>query len=318
MSKDVPNAIAENDKELDALLEKLEKGPEVPSPEAPPATEGLQAPEIKVDTPVDNPPSTVTPDLADKLEKAEQRYKTLQGMMTANDHRNREIIEGLKEQVEANRVAQVEAPLDVSSILTEEEAAEFGENGVIVLEKLAGAIAAKEISKASLEVEQKLEAMRMRVEQAEAASTGNTTWDLVERINPGAMEINATDPGWFAFLDTADPISGRLYRELGQAASQVNDIQRLSELIDAYRLSANLAKPSIPVKPNQASSAPQNDGNRQPQSDKRTYSQDEVREFYDHRARGVRKGITANLNAEQLTALEADIDAAMEEGRVKL
>jgi hypothetical protein len=316
---DVPKSIADNDQQLDKLMEALEKGSEVPTPEASAPTPGSPAPQAPVtDTPADSRPAPKLEDLQKQLDTAEQRYKTLQGMMTANDQRNREIIDGLKEQVEANKLAQVEAPLDVEALLTEEEMATFGEDGVKVLEKLAGAIAAKEISRASLEVEQKLEAMRQRVEQTEATATGNTTWDLVERINPGAKSINATDPGWFAFLDTADPVSGRLYRELGQAAASVNDIQRLSELIDVYRLGANLAKPQIPVKPNQAGPAPHVDGNRQPQVEKRIYTQDEVREFYANRALGRLDGITRGLNAEQLVALEADIDAAMEEGRVKL
>jgi GTPase SAR1 family protein len=317
MSKDLPNAIADNDKQLDELLLQLEKG-EVPVPEVA-ATPENPTPEAKVDTPEDDPKPKAKPDLETELGKAQARYKTLQGMMTADANRSKDIIEELKEQLAANRVAQVEAPLDVSTILTQDEVDTFGEEGVKVLEKLAGAIATKEISKATLEVEQKLEAMRKRVEQAEATTGGNTTWDRVEKINPGALEINKSDQGWFEFLETADPVSGRLYRDLGEAAANVDDLQRLSELIDIYRLSANLAKPAIPVKPAQtATKVPTNDGNRQRASEKRTYSQEEVREFYDHRARGIGKGITANLNAKQLEALEADIDAAMEEGRVTL
>jgi len=317
MSKDLPKSVADADKELEALLDSLETG-EVPSPEVPAPTPEAQAdPQAAVDTPVDDP-VPAKPDLESQLEKSNARYKTLQGMMTANAERSREIIEGLKEQVAANKAAQVEAPLDVDSILSEEEKAEFGEKGVAVLQKLASAIATKEISKASLEVDRRLKEMQVRVDQAEANTEGNTTWDLVERINPGAKAINKNDPGWFEFLATADPVSGRLYRELGEAAANVNDVQRLSGLIDAYRASANLVKPKIPVKPAQAPPAPSNDGNRQPGSEKRIYSQDEIREFYDNRARGIRKGITANLNAEQLETLEVDIDAAIEDGRVKL
>ena len=162
--------------------------------------------------------------------------------------------------------------------------------------------------------------MQKRVDHAEAAGEGNTTWDLVEKLNPGSKEINAKDQGWFAFLTEVDPVSGSLYRDIGEAAAGVNDAQRLSELIDIYRLSANLVKPVIPVKPNQAPVAPlNNDGNNNvPESQARFYTQDEIREFYDNRARGLRTGITAGLTAEQVEALEADIDAALEEGRVTL
>lgn len=320
MSKDLPAALAEENKGLDALLDSLEMGPEVPSPEVPaPAPEAPVATPTAVETLEDDAQPLVKPDLEKQLERADHRYRTLEGMMKADRKRQAEIISELEQQLAAQRVAEAEAPLDVGALLTEEEAAQFGEEGIRVLEKLAGAIAVKEVSKKALEVEQQLRDMQKRVDHAEAATEGNTTWDLVEKINPGSKEINASDQGWFAFLETVDPVSGSLYRDIGQAAASVNDIQRLSQLIDTYRTAANLAKPAIPVKPNQAPVAlKNNDGNRQLESDKRVYSQEEIREFYDHRARNIRKGMTANLTEEQILALEVDIDAALEDGRVRL
>lgn len=318
MDQNLPTAVAKETAELDALMDSLEKGI-VPSPEAPVAPiEDPNAAPPAVETPVDDPPAPPPPDLEKQLATADQRFRTLEGMMKADRKRQAEIIGGLEQQLAAQAVAEVEAPLDISEILTEDERTEFGASGIAVLEKLAGAIAAKEVSKKALEVERRLDDMQRRVDQAEAAGDGKSTWDRVDKINPGAKAINANDVGWFAFLTEVDPISGNLYRDLGEAAAGVDDIQRLSELIDTYRLSANLAKPVIPVKPSQTPVAPQNDGNRSDQSPARIYSQDEIREFYDHRARGLRKGITAGLTPEQVEALETDIDAAMEEGRVKL
>jgi len=315
---DLPSAIADADEGLDNLLSQLEKGA-VPDPEVPAtAPEAPVAPEPVVETPKDNVPEPVTPDLEKQLEKSNQRYKTLEGMMKADRKRSTELIQGLEQQLADRKAAEVEAPLDVSTLLSEEEQAEFGESGIAVLEKLAGAIAEKAISKAQLEVEQKLSDMEDRVDQAEASSEGNTTWDLVEKLNPGSKAINKSDPGWFAFLAEVDPVSGSLYRDIGEAAASVNDARRLAELIDTYRESANLAKPAVPVKPSQTPVAPKDDGSNQPPSEKRVYSQDEIREFYDNRTRGLRKGITANLSVEQMNALELDIDVAMEEGRVKL
>lgn len=319
MSKDLPTAIADSDEALDKLLAELEKG-EVPSPEVPAtATEEAPAAVATIETPVDDSAPKPGEDLAKQLERANQRFKTLEGMMKADRKRSVEIVEKLTGQLEENRVAQIQKPLDVGSILSEEEMAEFGENGVRVLEKLAGAIANNKIEKATLEVEQKLEAMRKRVDQAEASAEGNTTWDLVERINPGAKAINDKDVGWFEFLTQADPISGILFRDLGEAAANVGDTQRLSDLIDQYREYANLAKPVVPVKPAQAPTAPDNDGNnRSTVIEKRIYTQDEIREFYDNMARGVSQGITKNLDAAGLKALEDDIDSAIGDGRVKL
>jgi hypothetical protein len=156
--------------------------------------------------------------------------------------------------------------------------------------------------------------MRERVLQAEATAEGNSLWDLVEKVNPGAKQINAEDAGWFTFLAQVDPISGRLYRELGEAAAQIGDIQRLAELIDAYRKSANLAKPVVPVKPSQRPTAPLHDGSRKPEVKGKRYTQTEIREFYDAQARGNLKGMTP----EEIQAKEDDIDAAMMEGRVDL
>jgi hypothetical protein len=320
MSKDLPNAVLKDNENLDALLDMLEKG-EVPSPEAnapqevpettPPVATGI-------DTPADDPPAP-EPKLNEDLNKADHRFKTLEGMMRANDRRSAEIIQGLREQLETQRVAQVETPLEVNTILNETELAEFGENGIAVLQKLAGAIASKEIEKASLVVDQKLEAMRQRVDQAEASAEGTGTWDHVEAINPGAKAINGSDIGWFTFIKTVDPVSGRTYRELGEAAAGVQDYQRLSTLIDTYRASANLAKPAPSVKPPQTHTVPKTDGNDTPKVNLIVYTQDEVRDFYMARALGKPFTLRGKLQkADTLDALEADIETAMEEGRINL
>ncbi len=316
----LPTALVEADQEMEDLMAQLEKG-QVPDLEVSTVQEEEPIEEPVIETPVDDPQPNVDENLKMELERANQRYRTLEGMMKANAARSREIIAELKEQVAASKKAEVETPLDIDTILTEDEKAEFGESGVKVLEKLAGAIAAREIERKSMEVEQRLLDMQQRVEQAEASASGHTTWDLVERINPGAKAINESDVGWFAFLSEVDPLSGSLYRDIGEAAAKVNDIQRLSELIDTYRRSANLAKPKIPVKPSQARpgpTVPTNDGSRPPKSDKRVYSQEEIREFYDSQARGRKSEMTKGLDAAGIKALEADIDAAIEEGRVIL
>lgn len=311
---DLPSAVADNDKELEALLESLETGAPL-APEAPAMqTEEVEEVVEQVDTLADSPPA-VDPALTEQLEKSEQRYQTLQGMMRADAKRQQDIIEELKEQVAANKVAEVEAPLDVSAILSEDEQAEFGEAGVKVLEKLAQAIAAKEISKATLEVEHRLDEMRKRVDEAEANASGHTLWDQVEKANPGAKAINESDPGWYDFLDQVDPMSGRANRELGEAAAQAGDVFRLSQLIDAYRNSANMVKPKAApgVKPNQSQApTPSQDGNKRTPT-ATIYTQDDIRDFYQGCALG-----NLGLSAEQIAAKEADIDAAMEEGRVKL
>lgn len=321
MSKDVPEAVLKDNEQLDALMDMLENG-QVPAPEA--TVPQVVIEEAVVEAVVETPPVVDVPapqaPASNELEKADQRYKTLEGMMKADRRRQTEIIEGLRGQLETQRVAQVETPLDVDAILSEEEIATFGADGIVVLQKLAGAIASKEIEKASLAVDQKLDNMRRRVDIAEASAEGTGTWDHVEAINPGAKAINGSDTGWFAFLDTIDPISGRKYMELGEAAAGVNDYERLSTLIDTYRTSANLAKPAPSVKPLQVKTVLNNDGNViTPKVETIVYTQEEVRDFYMARALG--KSFTLRgkaVPADKMDALEAQIDTAMEEGRINL
>jgi len=310
---DVPSAVLTEDAELDALIEELEKGAP-PAPEAVSAEpEGLPEATPQGDTGKDGE-GLDEGNLKVELERAKHRYATLQGMMKADATRQTQIIEELREQVRQNQAAQVDTPIDVSQILTEDERQELGEAGVEGLRKLAAAIAAKEVSKAKMEVDAAMEEMRKRVAAAEASAGGNTIWDKVDQINPGAKQINSSDVGWFAFLQQIDPVSGIPYRDLGEAAASIGDIQRLSGLIDLYRRYADL-KPKVAAKPDQVRAAPTIDGKGQSTGQPKIYTQDEVRAFYDARARGINyKG----LGKKQLDALEADIDAAMEEGRIRL
>jgi hypothetical protein len=313
----------ESDQELDKLLESLEKGtptPEAPAPKEEEVIEAQPLADPEIETVKDDPPVPPTLDLAEQLEKSEQRFRTLEGMMKADQRRSAEIISGLEERLEEQKVAQVEAPLDLKSVLTEEEMGQFGEEGIEVLRKLSGALVQRQVEKATLKVEQKLKEMQLRVQQAEATAEGTTIWDEVDAMNPGAKAINAKDTGWFAFLAQTDPISGRTYRELGSAATNVGDIQRLSQLIDTYRMSANLAKPVPPVKPAPKPRVPQHDGNQHPEKRKGLiFTQDEIREFFLAVALG--KPVMVNgkrLSPAEVTKRESDIDAAIEDGRIQL
>lgn len=305
---DVPNAVLEQDEELNKLLESLETGEES---EEEAAEEVEEEVEEVVETVEDDPNDLENQRLKDELEKANQRYSTLQGMMRADQQRTREIISELERKVgEAQRV-ELEKPLNVGEILTEDELAEFGEAGVATLQKLAGAIAAREIARAKAEVDAKMAELMAKVDQAQASAEGRTIWDSVERINPGSKAINAGDQEWFAFLEETDPISRRTYRELGQAAASVGDVQRLSDLVDFYRKRTGKVKAKPVAKPAPGRPSAQNDGRQQTQ--KRIWTQDEAKKFYEDVARG-----TSRMSPEQVAAVEADLEAAMEEGRFKL
>lgn len=314
MPNDIPKAIADEDAELDALLTRLETGPPPAAPEVPAVKEEEVVKPAVSDTLVDVPLEATPAPQGEEFQKMQQKYSTLQGMMKAESNRTNQIIGDLQEQLKEQKQTQTEAPLDVSKILSEDELAQFGDDGVAVITKMAEAIAAREIARARQDVEGRLADLQNKVDQNASTATGNTLWDQIEQANPGAKAINDTDPGWFTFLDLTDSMSGRTYRELGEAAANVGDVNRLSQLIDAYRKHTGATKPPAPpVKPVQAPTvAPlNNDGERQPEQ--KVYKESEIRAFYD----GITRG-KSGLTAEQAQVEEDDIDAAIEEGRVQM
>jgi len=153
-----------------------------------------------------------------------------------------------------------------------------------------------------------------QLEGQTASQTGRELWERVDQLSPGAkLRNDSDDSGWVEFLNGIDPISGRLRKDLGNAAVDVGDVGRLALLHDEYlKASGQDKKPD--EKPDRSRELRPNGSRAEPgvsSGEKPTLRNSEVEQFYKDLAKGKYEG-----KPEVAEKMEALIMAAVQEGRV--
>lgn len=251
----------------------------------------------------------------------EQRYRTLEGKYRAEVPRLHQTISELKGQIQALQGVVSQGPMSRSADATEEpklpahlrhlkkeEADEYGEDILELQSRMARGVA-EDVA------EQKVDALTKRITQLEAQiarTSGQSLWDRVESKVPNARDINDTDPLWAEFLRGRDPLSGRTFREIGEEAILADDAERLVSLFGVYATISKSAgngngggKPS--AKPRRGSSTVSTKV-----KPKTNIRESDIKSFYNDVARGRYRG-REDLRKRR----EAEIDAAMQEGRIR-
>lgn len=160
-----------------------------------------------------------------------------------------------------------------------------------------------------------------RIEQLEGRAANDeqdSLWSAIERVHPGAKEINDSDPVFVDFLNLTDGDSGRTYKEIGEAAYASGDVGRVASLFAAYVSSTgggataspngNKRKAAPPVKPSRSSGGTV----RTSPIEKPTLRESEINAFFSD----VTKGKYAGRD-KAMKKREAIIESAVLEGRVR-
>lgn len=325
LSVTIPQSVLDQDAEADAALRGEEQPvAEETTPEESPSPE----PEPQA-TP--EPEAEPAPSVED--EGWMNRYKTLSGKYNAEVPRLHAEVRQLRETLEELKslrdsqphvVEREEAPVNTkpgyTRHLKESELQEYGESLLDMQSRMARGVAeevADAYRKEIAELRDQIGALSGKVEQAQ----GETFWDRLERVVPGAIEINKADPLWHAFLGEVDPITGETYRAIGTRAVRAGAVQRMANLFGIFQRSyassgtgvddtAATPKETVaaPVaKPVGSRSVSQAPVEKAP----RVFKESEVATFYADLNRGRYAG-REKLAAER----EAEIEQAASEGRV--
>ncbi len=296
--------------------------PAEPSVEAQPAT----PPAAQV------PATTETPPPASAGEDWEHKYRVLQGMHQADVQRNRQLTEENRElrsllsrvqqaHQQAQAQAQATPPAQPAAKLVKpEEVAEYGAEFMDMVAR-----AAKEQYQPVIEqlqstissLESKLNTRVEHVEQVATMSAKDAFFVQLDRAMPTWEKLNV-DPGFLAWLDSPDELTGFVRREIFNRASSSFDAPRVLKFFTTYAASqapapatpASTLAPSVPldslVAPSKTTTAPVAGDSR------KVYSRAEIAAFYEN----CRKGTYRGRDAER-RRIESDIFAAGREGRIQ-
>lgn len=309
----IPRSVQEQADRAEALRLQIQEGklpaaapvaPPAPTPPAPPAV---------ADTPAPAPAPTAAPPASAPADpKAEDRYRVLQGKYNAEVPRlSSERDQALRQAEEYKRQAdELRKQLEAApkpKLVTPEEVEQFGDGMVDMVRRAAREeLSAEQVRLAKLEAE--IADLRSGVSTSRQLGFLET----LTRDHADWPEINK-DPAFHVWLAESDPLSGYSRQQLLDAAQDSQDGKRASAIFaafkrarDSWTAESQSALSELAVPGNTAAATATPDTSTQG----RIWMRKEVSDFYD----AVRR---RQYSAEQAQAIEAEIQRAIIEGRIK-
>lgn len=301
-----------------------------------PADDGTPTPppqEPVVQPPVNNSPVTVSKDDYDRLD---QRYRTLQGMYTADTTRLRselgyanDAIQDLEDRLVAVESNTQQVPQAQNKYVTDADREEFGDTIEMVRR------AAREEAEAIVVKQEQAYKKQIAQLESELGSFRNSVIPKVEDLSKSQADkvqaeywsaLGTQVPDWKAINDSKefkewllerDPVTGANRQQFLANAHNNMDAPRVVRFFQEWkRIAAGGQTPAPNQNPQDqlerfvSPGASRNTGN-QGQTGKKKWTGPEIEKFY----MDVTKGVYAN-RLEERNTLEADIYAAKREGRI--
>lgn len=264
-----------------------------------------------------------------------QRWRSLQGVYNATKRQLDESssrIQNLEQLVSQMSNAKVEASMpQASAHVTEQDRSSYGEDMVefarrVSREEIAPLAQAIKLLMGRLDQLQGVVPMVQNVAAAQAKSAHEMFYDALGRRVSDWQTVNE-NPKFHEWLLSADPLSGQIRQTLLEDAHRTLDVDRVVNIFamgkQAIGVQAPAAEPAAAtvqraakasqlerqIAPGRAAT-----GSTPPQAtEKKRWSRADITKFYADKQRGVYKG-----RGQEATALERDIFAAQNEGRVVL
>jgi hypothetical protein len=221
-------------------------------------------------------------------------------------------LEQMQQQISQLRQS---APQDYlpQGVLSEEDIEVLGSENAQRIAKLASAHA----DRVRKEQEEKINALVRKINerenkdvQSQIKQSNESFWNSVKEIVPDAAEIDV-DPRFSDFLNTSDPRSGKTWRDLGFAAKQSWDVERLASIYTKFKEANKPKTRESEVVPRGAS------GNNTP-SQSTTSGKIWTRAEYERAVMdAVRGGPPSPQKMQQVDKLHAEFLQALREGRVR-
>jgi len=210
-------------------------------------------------------PKAVTAPAPEPIQEApnyEQQYKSAQGRLQAKEEENRRLAAHIRDQERLLASISTIPPVNNTIInppplkrLTDKEIAEFGPEIIEVMGKRAEEVVAPLVAQLVNEI-QSLKGQVGGVRNTMARTAQEQVFDQLEREMPGAFQRLNFDPGFAAWLDSPDDLSGMMRRQLLNDAYAKGQANRV---ISFFRNFQNSNQGS-----NQVSGSPVEGVNQQP------------------------------------------------------
>ena len=292
-------------------------------PNTPEPAQGISDP-AAAPAPVSDPPAAPAP--AQSEEDAwKQRFNTLQGKYNAEVPRLNKEIGLLRDQLNAS-TARIEALVAAqtassSKLVTDKDLEAFGPDLVDLVKRQATEVARVEANTKMSEVQQENATLKSQLnEVAERQGLNDRAryeTDLASFV-PDWKAIN-TDPSFLTWVAETDPISGSTRHEHLMAAYNAFNVVQTANIFNAFRNGRTPASAPAPAPDpvrsqleRQITPGNSKSSNAPASTEPKWFTNREIDQFYRDTTQGVYKG-----RDDEFARLEAEIDAAVAEGRIR-
>jgi hypothetical protein len=317
-------------KQVEAQLRELEQierqiaesqnpataNPESQSTEDPPADLSTPEPPAIEQKPVETKPEPIEPAIAD--ETWQSRYIALKGKYDAEVPRLHADVREFKAQLDSLRKAAETKPVETKKpavaekLVTDADIQAFGEDLIEVQRKVAREVAA--------EFRDELDAMR--VENDKLREQLNTTGSQVSeasfeqrlyRMVPDFQDVNA-DPRWVNWLNEVDPLLRAPRKSVAQDAFNRADAEAVAHYVGMFKSSITPVEPvNDKASELEKQIQPKRSASNVPVSQQaKTYTDSQIQKMFQKSVE-----LSSRGQREEAMKLEAEIDAAYRDGRVR-
>ena len=288
-----------------------------PEPEQdPPAEPSTPEPAAAEPKPVEPKPEPTEPAIAE--ETWQSRYIALKGKYDAEVPRLHADVREFKAQLESLRKAvetkpvETKKPAVAEKLVTDADVQAFGEDLIEVQRKVAREVAA--------EFRGELDAMRAENEQLreQLTTTGSQVSEAsfeqrLYRMVPDFQDVNA-DPRWINWLNEVDPLLRAPRKSVAQEAFNHGDAEAVAHYIGMFKASiAPAEQPSDKAAELEKQIQPKRSAATAPVSQQaKTYTDAQIQKMFQKSVE-----LSSRGQRDEAMKLEAEIDAAYREGRVR-
>jgi hypothetical protein len=318
----LPRQVEAQLRELEEIEKQLaaeqnpQETPVEPDPQPAEPEEPAQSPEPVAQQPEAKPEKPAEPEVPE--ETWQQKYKTLKGMYDAEVPRLHSDVRELRSQMDkfqkTAETPKVEhKPAKAEKLVTDADIQAFGEDLIEVQRKVAREVAAEfrgELDDMKAENEKLREQLTSTGTQVSEASFEQRLYRMV----PDFEAVNA-DSRWVDWLNEVDPLLRAPRKSVAQQAFNQADAEAVAHYVKMFKASVapveqssdKAAELEKQIQPKRSAT---NSANVSQQA--QTYTDAQIHQMFLKSADFSAKGRT-----EEATKLEAEIDAAYREGRVR-
>lgn len=289
-----------------------------------PETRDAQAEPVEAEPEVETQEPETKPEPVVTEETWEQRYKSYTGHYEAEMARAREAAQQAEERTRRLEAEMAELKNQftqkqqqtVSSLVTDDDVEAFGNDLIDLQKRVAKQTyleAKQEFAQERKQLEAEIAALRGEVtgvNERVAGSDYDRFLNKVTQVVPDWEQINANQ-GFLRWLGEVDPMLGKPRQALMDEAAGAMDANRVSAIFTAYKtlVSKPTSKPSTDLQRQVSPSKTASSATSVEPTNTTVWSQRDIQRFYQDVAQG-------HISAERAVQIEAELNAAVAEGRV--